>query len=484
MTRLHLLLYALFSLFLQSNTMATAPIDDRDTEWGRVVEEKQPERKRVCPSGAEPDEFVEIAIIGGGLVGLAVALGLQQRNIGPFKIYERAPQLRSQSQGILSLQPNGQRALEELHPDILPRVKERGCERLYLRRTNYNEQGSVVDDATAPSGDNKFVATYGRRKVGMTWHNMQLVLSSLLPEHLIETNRSLQQFQEHDDHTLLYFDNGSVVKAKVIIACDGVFSVARRQLYDEDSPIYFGQLNWATIIETTKLPPNVYAPHTVRYLSYAGEPRWMSMLNDGGSGWTFWQLRIADQKKAMALSGNKGRGGLGLPGVKNTLLSMIEHTIDNSSDLYQAVQAIPEEQIFERAIVGRTRLTNWLSPGGRLVLVGDAAHGMHPNIGQGANQGFESAYAVVQMLDQHDDYKVALEEFQRIRKPRADLVQTFANAMGILQATGQEMLSQEAMQEMMHWILLNDPTLEPPADVVDLLGTFDPFEQPGVSPLW
>jgi 2-polyprenyl-6-methoxyphenol hydroxylase-like FAD-dependent oxidoreductase len=299
----------------------------------------------------------------------------------------------------------------------------------------------------------------------------------------------------------LYFENGSIVRAKVVLACDGLFSAARRQVVtdeaNDDSPIFFGQLNWGTIVKNSQLPPNIQGnenKNTVRFISHEGEPRWMSMINDGGSGTTFWQLRLADPEKVMALSGNQGRGGLGLPRSKEKLLAVVAETCD---DVASFIQAIPEEQIFERSIVGRYPLKTWLSrpnSTGRLVLVGDAAHGMHPNIGQGANQGFVSAAAVVDMIDMVDksyrkgdgdnDYRTALANFERHRKPRADLVQTYANAVGVLQATGQQVFSQEERSAMMDWILRNEEAESAPVAVVEFLETFDPCDHAGVSKLW
>ena len=90
--------------------------------------------------------------------------------------------------------------------------------------------------------------------------------------------------EEDEDHVRLYFENGSVVQATAVLACDGVFSAARRQIYPDDGPIFFGQINWASIIETSKLPTDVHpVPNTVGYFEYTGEPRWTAMLNDGGT---------------------------------------------------------------------------------------------------------------------------------------------------------------------------------------------------------
>ncbi len=71
-----------------------------------------------------------------------------------------------------------------------------------------------------------------------------------------------------------------------------------------------------------------------------------------------------------------------------------------------------------------------------------------------------------------------------IAKPRADLVQMYTNAMGVLQATGQQVFSQEERSAMMDWILGNEEADSAPVAVVEFLETFDPCDHAGVSKLW
>src|SRR6202167_5012106 len=66
----------------------------------------------------------------------------------------------------------------------------------------------------------------------------------------------------------------------------------------------------------------------------------------------------------------------------------------------------------------------------RIQLIGDAAHAMLPNAGQGACQAFEDAYILARWLDACRDPEDAFANFRRIRVPRVHAVQrlSFANA--------------------------------------------------------
>jgi salicylate hydroxylase len=67
---------------------------------------------------------------------------------------------------------------------------------------------------------------------------------------------------------------------------------------------------------------------------------------------------------------------------------------------------------------------------GRIQLIGDAAHAMLPNAGQGACQAFEDAYVLARWLDACRDPAEAFANFRRVRIPRVHAVQrlSLANA--------------------------------------------------------
>ena len=72
-----------------------------------------------------PPERVEVAVVGGGLGGLALTIALRARGVDAH-IFERFPALCNQSQGTVVIWPNGMKALQGVDPNIPERIKAAG----------------------------------------------------------------------------------------------------------------------------------------------------------------------------------------------------------------------------------------------------------------------------------------------------------------------------------------------------------------------
>ena len=71
------------------------------------------------------------------------------------------------------------------------------------------------------------------------------------------------------------------------------------------------------------------------------------------------------------------------------------------------------------------RCTPW-HVGGKLLLIGDAAHGIVPFHGQGMNCAFEDCARLDDLLERHERWEDLFAEFERDRKPNADAIATMA----------------------------------------------------------
>ncbi|MFD9564208.1 FAD-dependent monooxygenase [Streptomyces sp. NPDC059994] len=86
----------------------------------------------------------------------------------------------------------------------------------------------------------------------------------------------------------------------------------------------------------------------------------------------------------------------------------------------QLLAAADENAVMRHGIHALPPLASFVT--GRAALLGDAAHAMTPNLGQGANQALEDAVTLAALLDAYPDVESALSAYDRHRRPRTQLI--------------------------------------------------------------
>jgi 2-polyprenyl-6-methoxyphenol hydroxylase-like FAD-dependent oxidoreductase len=98
----------------------------------------------------------------------------------------------------------------------------------------------------------------------------------------------------------------------------------------------------------------------------------------------------------------------------------------------QAIDNTREDTRWVWPIRALPRLPSWISPGGRVVLIGDSAHAIPPASGQGANLAFEDGYTLGLILGSGVAYANlddGLEFWSKLRNERIDQVRDLTMAL-------------------------------------------------------
>jgi len=344
------------------------------------------------------------AIVGGGLAGLAAANALRSFGIEP-EVFEAAPQLgeigaavNASPQAVKALRAAGVgdaiAAVGYLSPGIYTRNMQTGD---YLE---FNDRKKSAERYGAPY---------------YSFHRADLLdaLASRLDRGAIHLGHRLAGLEEHSDRTVLVFANGARVEAEVVIGADGVRSVVRHALYGDDNPSYTGQMVWRALLNGSDVPFEVLEP--------TGHIQWV------GPGCHLMAYYIRDRKLVNIVTQEDTdkwvEEGWSTRGDPDEMRASFPNPEARLEKLLSLVTACSKWGLFTRPLT-----QNWGR--GRIELIGDAAHAMLPNAGQGACQAFEDAYILARWLDACRDPAEAFANFRRIRIPRVHGVQrlSIANA--------------------------------------------------------
>ena len=338
-----------------------------------------------------------IAIIGGGLAGLAAANALRSLGMAP-EVFEAAPAL-GEIGAAVNASPQAVKALTAISVgDEVAAVGYRSPG-IYTRNMQTGEFLEFNDRMKA-------AARYGAPYYSFHRADLLDALAGKLDHGAIHLGHRLTGLDERGDHTLLAFANGAQVEAEMVIGADGVRSVVRHALYGDDNPSYTGQMVWRALLDAREIPEDVLAP--------TGHIQWI------GPGCHLLAYHIRDGKLVNIVTQEDTdkwvEEGWSTRGDPDEMRASFPNPEPRLEKLLSLVTACSKWGLFTRPLT-----QNWGR--GRIELIGDAAHAMLPNAGQGACQAFEDAYILARWMAACPDPAEAFANFRRIRIPRVHGVQ-------------------------------------------------------------
>ncbi|WP_126972639.1 FAD-dependent monooxygenase [Gynurincola endophyticus] len=330
-----------------------------------------------------------VGIIGAGIGGLTTAIALLQKGIDVM-LFEKTANIEAVGAGI-ALAPNAMQIFREM--GLFNEVSAAGMSMDHF--VIADEQLNTLQ---------KFAPTVFKSKetLGLSIGRAALheLLFSKIPPGKVFLHHHFNSFELIEDQVLLHFHNQPSQKVDWLVGADGIHSNIRKQLFPDSTLIQANQICWRGLIHTNEVVPAVSTELWGRGKRFGFSPidqhtiYWYALVNSHHLPAEWNAQYIVEQFTEYH------------PRVKNLILST------------------PADKIVLHPIQELKPLRNWFNH--RVVLIGDAAHAMTPNMGQGACQAIIDAYTLAEIFRKNEKP----ETFQKIRKRPVGKIVTLSRIIG------------------------------------------------------
>lgn len=332
-----------------------------------------------------------VLIAGGGIGGLVAAIALRHEGIA-VSAFERVKKLEEVGAG-LTLWANALKAFHKIGlTDMLETVGKP-----LTRSCILSWQGEILAETPIEALTKRF----GTPLVAVHRADLQAALLSALGEGIVQMGTTCTGFQQDDTEVRAYLADGREVSGDLLLGADGLHSSIRAHLFGATPPRYAGYTAWRGVAQ---IMPRQWSEQMATETWGNGRRFGLVPLSQGRMYW----FATLNTPEGM---GDKERGR------KQELLELF-HTCHDP--VPAVIEATDEAAILRNDIYDRPPLHHWSQ--GRVTLLGDAAHPMTPNMGQGACQAIEDAVVLATCLTAEHTIASALQAYEKQRFKRANAV--------------------------------------------------------------
>ncbi len=334
-------------------------------------------------------------IIGGGIGGVTAAIALRRAGLD-VTVFERADVLLEVGSG-LPLWPGALRGIKKL--ELTSVLGALGPSIGTGNITTW--RGEVLADLSTAKRLQRLDT------INAVVHRAELLdlLLEALGEDKVQLARTCVGFTQDDNGVEVRFADGRVEHSDLLIGADGIHSVIRAQMFGRAIPKYMGYTAWRGVASIART-------------DLAG---WT-----WGKGYQFGVFPMSRNRAYWFAQRNTREGEHDKAGGRKHELLELFH--DWHDPIPAVIEATDEAHILRNDIYQTRPLRHWSR--GRVTLLGDAAHAMTPNLGQGACQAIEDAVVLGDCLKAELNVATALLLYEKRRIKRTRRVTWLSALMG------------------------------------------------------
>lgn len=395
-------------------------------------------------------QTLTIAVIGGGIGGLALTLGLLKYPHIDVHVYESAPSFGEIGAGV-AFGPNAQRALEIISPIAAAALQEHATGNMWASHAN-NFATQIV--GKGPNAGQ--VIALQKNAAGMQSVHRAHFLEELVkgvPSTRAHFNKRLDSIDDkEDEQVVMHFRDGTSATADAVIGADGIHSHVRDHLLGKDN----GMLTFSGSVAYRCLVP---MDHAVEKLG-AEFANNSYMICGPGKAVISYPIDHGEILNIAVMDFEAEHWDMAkwiLPTEHKEVAAMFDGWSKTTADLIELLDT-PDLAAWALFDTNPAPFHNK----GRVAMLGDAAHATTPFQGQGAGQAVEDAVVLTALLGSRvtspSEIPNAFTAYDQVRRPRSQRVVTTSRDAGKLlgmQAEGVGENVEKAgklFETQMHWI--------------------------------